>query len=191
MIALYIGLGLISLLILALIFLRAGIMLVYAQGGLKAWIQIWFVKIMLYPEKKDRAYISTEKTDKAAPDKEKGGSYEQATKGLPIIKDILGKLRHKLIIDELVIRFLAAGEDPAATAVGFGAASAGAGILLALINNHFDVRKQDIRTNVSFTDKKPSIYIKARASVYLRELRFLFSKDFLSALKQGKDKGIS
>lgn len=184
MIALYIIAGLILLLVLAFLLLRASLTVLYAEGGLKLWIQIFFIKIMLYPEKKDRAYITTKKTDKAAPEPTKGGSYEQLTKGLPILKDILGKLKRKLIIDELIIWFLSAAEDPAAAALGFGAASAGAGMLNALIDYHFDVRKRDIRTNVSFTEKKSSIYVKVKASVPLRVLRVILSEGLLASFKQ-------
>ena len=75
MIVLYIIAGLIFLLVLAFLLLRASLTALYAEGGLKIWIQIFFVKIMLYPEKKDRAYITTKKTDKEAPEAKKGGSY--------------------------------------------------------------------------------------------------------------------
>jgi hypothetical protein len=184
LIVLYIIAGLILLLVLAFLLLRASLTALYAEGGLKIWIQIFFVKIMLYPEKKDRAYITTKKTDKEAPEAKKGGSYEQLTKGLPILKDILGKLKRKLIIDELIIWFLSAAEDPAAAALGFGAASAGAGILNALIDNHFEVKKRDIRTDVSFTEKKSSIYVKVKASVPLRQLRVILSEELLASVKQ-------
>jgi hypothetical protein len=66
----------------------------------------------------------------------------------------LGKLKGRLIIDKLTLRYLSAAQDPAMAALAFGSASAGAGILLPIIEQNFAVRNKDIQTNVSFTEKK-------------------------------------
>ena len=86
---------------------------------------------------------------------------------------MLGKLKRRLSIDELTLRFQSAAPDPADAALLFGASSAGAAGLVQVLEALFRVRKTDVRTAVSFTETKPKVYALVRLSVPLGALLWL------------------
>jgi hypothetical protein len=146
---------------------RIGLIIEYSQAGFKLWVKISFVKVLLFPPSKDKK----KKKVKEEKDNKSGGDIGEIRKALPIIREVLGKLKRRLIVDNLTLRYLSACPDPAQAALSFGAASAGAGILLPLIESSFTVRKKDIQTNVSFTEKKSSLYVRAQATISVVHLR--------------------
>jgi len=150
---------------------RVGLVAEYSGGGLRVWLKIGFVKIPLYPPKKDRAEKGgAGRAGDGPAGAGEGGDAGKLKKNLPIIREVLGKLKGKLSIDRLIVRYLSACEDPAEAALAFGAASAGAGLLLPIIENNFRVRRKDIRTGVSFTEKKSSLYLFAQATLAVYHL---------------------
>ncbi len=169
MTALFIAAGAAALIILVLT-ARVGVEAEYSSAGLRVRAVLGPFRPPLYPaagEKKSRA------ARRAGPGREKreGGSLERVKKNLPIIGEVLGKLKKRLTIDSLEISCLIACGDPADTALAFGAASAGAGLLLPVLENSFRIRKRDVRTGVSFTESKSRLYVRARASVSVYHLQ--------------------
>jgi len=84
---------------------------------------------------------------------------------LPLISRVLGSLRRKLRVDELTLWYRSAGADPAAAAMLFGIANAAAGALIEPIEELFRIKERDIRTDISFTDIEPTVYVQVRLSV--------------------------
>jgi hypothetical protein len=157
-------------LILLILTLRVGFDAEYSSGGLWVWARIGPFRPLLYPgagKKKGRAPRRAEPSGEEG----KGGGLERVKKNLPIIGEVLGKLKKRLTIDRLEISCLIACGDPADTALAFGAASAGAGLLLPIFENNFRVRKRDIRTGVSFTEGRSRLYVRAQASVSVYHLQ--------------------
>jgi hypothetical protein len=64
---------------------------------------------------------------------------------------------------------MAAGTDPAQTALYFGGASAGYGILLPLLENNFNIKKRDLRAAVNFEASEPYIFVRAQISLAIWE----------------------
>lgn len=96
---------------------------------------------------------------------EAGGETENYFELLPIITDALGKLRRRLVVDELTLWYQAACADPADAALAFGGVSAAVPLLLSPLERLFHIRRRDIRTAVSFTEKKPTVYLRLRLSL--------------------------
>jgi hypothetical protein len=92
---------------------------------------------------------------------------------LPTLEKTLGKLKRKLTINKLVIYYRAAGTDPSKTAMHFGMASAGLGMLVPLLENHFKIRDRDFRSNVSFTETESTVYLYARCSLAVWEIIYV------------------
>ena len=84
-----------------------------------------------------------------------------------MITTLLGKLRRRLCVDELTLWYLSAADDPAKAAMAFGGANAAAGLLLKPLEQVFRIRKRDVRTAVSFTERKPAVTAGLRLSLSL------------------------
>jgi hypothetical protein len=73
----------------------------------------------------------------------------------------------------LTVYYLSAGEDAAKTAMSFGFSSLAAGTILPILENNFRIRKKDVRTAVSFTEKESYIYVKAHVSIAMRIIPYI------------------
>ncbi len=92
---------------------------------------------------------------------------------LPIITETLGKLKRRLGVDELTLWYVSAGDDPAAAALLFGAASAAAEALLRPLKERLRIRKLDVRTSVSFSESSPRVLVRLRLSLALGALLWI------------------
>ncbi|NLT14173.1 MAG: DUF2953 domain-containing protein [Clostridiales bacterium] len=148
-------------------FLRVRLLAQYDEDGfiLSAYVGPFRKRILPDDKKKQRK----EKKEKARESVIKAGRLESLKAQLPSLKQALSRLKRKLLIKELSIHYMAAGADPAATAMYFGAASAGYGMILPLIENNFNIKNRDLRTSVSFEAAEPYIYVKAILSLAVWE----------------------
>ncbi len=147
-------------------FLRVGVSAEYSAGGIVAKAHVGPIGILLYPREKKE---EKEKKPKKKEEKPKPGLFEELKQQLPAIKKALSRLKRKLLIKELTIYYLAAGEDPAQAAMMFGGVSAGYGVITAILENSFRIKKRDLRANVDFDAEEPYIYIKAKLSLAVWE----------------------
>ena len=162
-------LGSIAALFLIISLIRIGVSVEYSDEGLTAKAHAGPISITLYPmeekaDKKEKKKKPKEKDKAGQP-----GVFSQLKSMLPAIKKALSRLRRKLLIKELTIYFLAAGEDPAQAAMMFGGVSAGYGAVTALLENNFRIKKRDLRANVDFDADEPYIYVKAKLSLAVWE----------------------
>lgn len=123
------------------------------------------------PKKKKKKNAEAEEAKK----EDRGGSEPGFRRELKIIGDLLGKLKRRLRIDELTLRYLSAGDDPAATALLYGAASAAAAALVRAVEGLFRVKEADVRVSVSFTEPKPRVRARLKLSVSLGVLLWLMA----------------
>jgi len=135
----------------------------YDSEGFRAYIKILFIKIKVPPEKK-----------KEEKKKEKGEK-----KGAPMseLKDIiglgfkmLGKALKLIRIDNLSADVVIASDDAFKTAMLFGGAAAGCGILVPPIEENFNIRRKDINVNADFEAKEILVSIDAKVSVAIWQL---------------------
>lgn len=166
-----IALGIVVAVLLLICFTRVGIIAVYSEDGLTADATIGFFRLRLMPQQK--------KKDRKKPPKKKAESTAKAGKlvglkdSLPSINQALSRLKRKLLIVELTIHYMAAGEDPAAAALYFGGVSAGYGLILPLLENNFRIKKRDLRTAVNFDVSEPYIYVRAKISLAVWEAVYI------------------
>jgi hypothetical protein len=175
MTAVYILAG-VAALIALLMFMRVRLIAEYDEQGLRAFVRFGPVRVEIKKrDKKDRDKKGKGKKKKAKAEKAGGkkqaeerkpGSFEGLKSMLPDLTDVLRRLFRKLTIDDLVIHYMAAGRDnPAAAALQFGAASAGIGILLPILETNFKIKRRDLRTNVDFDAAEATVYAKAKLSL--------------------------
>jgi hypothetical protein len=146
--------------------LRLRISLEYDEGGAHVTLFLGRVPILKLPgekktsaEKKGRK--KKRKRKKEAPEgKSKGGSVPGFHALLKIIADVLGKLKRRLIVEELTLWYRSANDDPAAAALGYGRASAAAAALLEPLTALFRIQNTDFRTAVDFMETKPRVYAR-------------------------------
>jgi hypothetical protein len=142
---------------------------IYGEAGfiLVAYLGPFPKRIL--PSGKAKKDKPNKKKEEAREGMEKAGRLAGLKDQLPSIKQALLRLKRKLIIKELTIHYMAAGTDPAATALYFGAASVGYGMILPLLENNFNIKKRDLRATVSFEAAEPYIFVKAILSLAVWE----------------------
>lgn len=173
------------LLILLLFLLRLRLTGEYGEGGACLTVALGSIPVFRLPRPeaakqapKEKRTKDKKKKKKKEEDKEKpkGGSEPGFRKELEIIGRSLGKLKRRLVIDELTLWYLSAGDDPAATALAYGAANAAAAALARAVESLFRVKERDIRAAVSFTETKPRVYARLQLSVSLGILIWILGK---------------
>ena len=125
-------------------------------------LRLGFFNIRLYPGKLKR---QKPKVPKKKPEKKKQSSEDVPKEKVPLNKielfrlirtlRILSRLRRKLHVDYLRIRYIFATDDPFKTAMGFGYSSAALGAIVPLFDDAFDIDKRDIGTSFDFQSDKP------------------------------------
>ena len=167
----------IIIIILALILLlRVGVIAEYSEEGFTVMLKAGPLSFLIFPgkekEKKKKDKKEKKKKDKKEKEKpeKKGGSFRLIMEILPQVFDMLSAFRQKLQIDDLRIHFVSASDSPYTAALNYGYASAALGTLLALIENFFKLKKRDITTDVSFTDKSPTVFLKAQLTIRIGQI---------------------
>lgn len=180
--------------LILILFLRFGIIAEFgesdenAHAELTIKIVIGLFKRQVFPQtKKPKGHKSKQRQKKKAKKTTvQAGRLAELKSKLPAIEQLLSRLRRKLLISELTIWYKAAGENPAVTALWFGGAQIGYGFLTSLLENHFRIKKRDFRSMVSFEEKEPYIYLRARISLAVWEAIYIATPLFKSLLKGEK-----
>ena len=150
--------------------LRLRVSVEYGEGGVHVILFLGRVPILKLPgekksspDKKDnkkKKKKRKKREKKETEGKKRGGSVPGFRSLLRIITDVLGKLKRRLIVDELTLWYQSGSDDPAAAALGYGRANAAAAALLEPLTALFHIRKTDIRTAVDFMETKPRVYAR-------------------------------
>ena len=179
--------AILALLIALLALTRLRLTGVYGEEGASLTVGLGRLPLLRIPRqegKPEGPEKSGQKKKKKKKEEKKentaGGPEPGFRRDLQIIGRLLGKLKRRLMIDELTLWYLSAGDDPAATALVFGAANAAAAALAKAVESLFRVKKRDIRAAVSFTEEKPKVYAKLCLSVSLGVLLWLLGKAYLT-----------
>ncbi len=150
-------------------FLRVKLVIMYDESGFALIAYLGPFPKRILPSGKKKKGRPKKKKAEAREGIERAGRLESLKNQLPSFKQALSRLKRKLVIKELTIHYMAAGTDPAATALYFGAASAGYGMILPLLENNFNIRKRDLRATVNFEAAEPYIFVKAILSLAVWE----------------------
>jgi hypothetical protein len=171
------GLAIALALLLAAALTRLGVSARYDAEGLTIDARGGFIRFRPSPRAR-RAVRPGRRARDGAKKKRRRARREREGPGGPVeltetaraALTALSRLRRKLLIKRLIVRYSAPGAaDPAAAAVMYGRMSAGAGALLPLIDGAFRVRERDIAAGVDFTSDKPRIFVSAAISIAVWE----------------------
>ena len=157
----------ISILIL-LALLRFGIVVEYSDAGFALWVKAGFIKLRLKEKDKKEKKKKAKKKEKK-PVKRGPGNLSEFLDMLKAVKNALGRLRRKLLIKQLTLYYTSASDDPAKTAIQFGAANAVFGAIMPVMERYFKIKRRDLRTAADFDAKENGIYAKIIISIALWE----------------------
>jgi len=143
----------------------------YDESGVTVWLRIGAVKKILYPrplksESKEKAQKKKKEKEPKEEQPKKGGTLRLITELIPVGIEALGRFKRGIIVKMLKLYFCFGGDDPVKTAISFGGASAGAGMIVPLLRQNFRIREIDIRNSVDFTSPDTRVY--AHADIRIR-----------------------
>jgi hypothetical protein len=116
-------------------------------------------------------------------EKKPGGSLELVRQLLPVMIQALGALKKRIRIDRLIVHYVAGGTDAAQVAISYGKLSAGAAAVVALLNNNFKVKRQEVTMDVNFLAESPTIYLDAGLSLTVGQILYLAVRYGIASLK--------
>lgn len=134
----------------------------YSGEKLVFGLRIGFLNVRIFPRR--LPYIKF-KTPKKTVLKKKSRTGDVQKEKVPLNKKelfrvakiglkALGRLRRRLHVDYLRIRYTFATDDPFNTAMGFGYSSSALSAIMPLFDNAFDIDKRDIGTSFDFLSDK-------------------------------------
>ncbi len=199
--------GCILLFFLLLGLLKVGVAVAYADKTPQVRVVAGPVKITLLPAKPKKEKKS-KKEKKKKPEKPKkpkkpkkpgkteasGESGEEKPKTpvtellkrfVPPALNALNRFRRKLSIDRLTLHYTVASGDAAKTGESYGKISAIVGAVLPLLHQTFQIKKQDVRVDVSFVTTEPVIYADLQLTIAIWQIVYV-GLAMLPALKKPK-----
>ncbi|MDR2572573.1 MAG: DUF2953 domain-containing protein [Oscillospiraceae bacterium] len=153
------------LLLIAL--LRIGVIAEYGESGLMLWFKIGFLKFKFSVD--DDNNLVKLKQIKKEGIKMRPGSLKDFLDILGHFKNTLGRLRRKLFIKQLILHYTSACENPADTAIRYGAANAVFSSIIPLLENNFKIRHRDFKVFANFDSMKQGIFAKIIISIAVWE----------------------
>lgn len=161
-------------LLLFLLLLPLGAAVEYSEEGFAAWIKAGPVRIKVFPTEPDKKMKKKPPKDQKAAEGEqppkKGGKLALVKAALPLLKPALAGAKRRVVIRELELLVTWAAADPADAAIGYGYANSALGMLWALIDTNFKVKKSRLGCQVDFNAQSPTVYLKAALSTNLWQL---------------------
>lgn len=121
-------------------------------------------------EKKPKA----PKAKKDKPKKPRGSiTFQTITDYARLGVRALGRFRRRLCIRKLKIWYLAAASDPCDAAVAYGRANAAIAELLSLLHAAFEVKEQDVRLRVDFSEEKSQFSVGGELTIRFGQILFV------------------
>lgn len=158
-----------------LLLLPLGVVAEYREEGFAVWLKVGPVKRKVFPVQPDKAKKKKkppkeEPVSEAAEPEKKGGKLELVKAALPLVKPALAGVKRRLTIRNLELFVTWAAASPADAAIGYGYANGALGMLWALIDQNFKVKKSRLGCQVDFNVQSPTVYLKAHLTANLWQL---------------------
>jgi len=163
--------GIIVLLLVLFLLIRIRLFAQYDAEGF-----LWNVKILFF--KLDFSKKGNEKRPKK-PNKEKSeetskkksfGDLKALTDLIAPVFKTLGKLVRMLSVDKLIADVRIAGTDAFATAMAYGGACAGIGMIFPFLDNNINIKKKSISVSADFENTKSTVYMLANVSIRIWQI---------------------
>ena len=167
--------------LIGLLLLRFGISVEYGELGFIADAQIGPIKKRLYPisdkkrQRPARKLIrkATRQKKRAKKEPEKTGLLESFNIIFPAIISALDRLRRKLLIKKLTIRYSSADADPSKAALTYGTVNAFFAIIRPWVIKRFRVKSCDLSASVDFESVRPRIHFIVKISLAVWEAVYI------------------
>jgi hypothetical protein len=169
------ALAIIAAALILIALLRFGVIAEYGDEGFQLWAKAGFLKFKLLDDDKEKK----PKKKKEKPKKERNlkemlpGSLSGFMDTIKTVLKALSRLKRRLLIKQLTLYYTSAGENPAMTALQFGAANAVIGAIVPEIKKNFRVKRLDLRTWFDFTSTEQKIYAKITISIAVWEVFYV------------------
>ncbi len=182
-----------ALIVILVLFLLAmiwlGVEVRFSDSQLTVYARVFFIRFRVYPvrrrkkkPKKDKKGKKTEASEKKR--KKKSPGHRPGVRELvDLVLDAAGKLKRKITVTKLNLRYTAGSKDPGDTALQYGRVCAAVGILLPRICEAFKVRSHDVKVNADFEIEKPVIELDAALGMFLWQILYVGVSAFIGFLK--------
>ena len=185
LIILWIFLGLIALLLLALL-IPVGVRIRYGSEELKLWYAIGPIRILhkandgkKKPKKKDKDFDFRKFFGR--PIRETDSPFERFRSDLKLILSIFGYLRPRIRIKYFALNVKLAGDSPDRLAMSYGGAWAAIGGILPILEEAFTLQKRDLNVACDFDGEATSVEAKLDLVIGLGRLLFCLIRCALAA----------
>lgn len=156
--------------------IRVGCKVVYDHEGIQAWVRAASFYIRVFPlkkteeekpkkEKKPKKPKEKKEKPPAAVSEKLGGALGYVQSLLPVLLDAVKYFTHKLQVDELHMKLVAGGPDPADAAMLYGRASAALGALWYPLTHAFDVKDGYAKVDLDFEAQQMTLCATASLSL--------------------------
>lgn len=182
-IVLWVILGL-FLLIGLILLLPVGVRVIYRDGKLKLWFLIGPVRILFKPkENKEPAKIDYREILKEPIEANRSfdGVLGDFWAEMKTILDVFGILHPKLRIKRIELNLCLAGVEPDQLGLLYGAAQAGIGAVLTVLEQFFTIKKRKINICCDFLGDRTAFDGRLDAVIGLGRLLYCLLKYILSA----------
>lgn len=195
---------LIILLVLWLISLiRIGGRVSYGESGVFVFLLLGPVKLQLFPAakepegnwkprekkaKKKKAPVAEK--HKKEPKEGQPGTLSRLMKLLPVVGQACGALKRKIRIDDLDLKLIWGGSDPAAIALGYGQANAVLGMIWPIFDHNFKVKHHSFQIGLDYDRPAPAVEVRAAVTLTVGQIFALGihygAKVLITWVKSGK-----
>ena len=117
-------------------------------------------------------------------EEEKGGSFLDFMPLVKLALDFLGDFRRKLRVDNLELKLIMAGGDPANLAINYGRAWAAVGNLMPHLDRLFVIKKRDIEVECDFTGTETLVIARLDLTITLGRILSLVVVYAIRAIKE-------
>lgn len=155
--------------------IRIGGRVSYGAAGLSAAVLAGPFKIQVFPMKPGKKKLKKEKKSKQPPAQAekhkkqpaegKPGTLSRLMKLLPVVGQACGSLKRKIRIDDLELKLIWGGSDPAAIALGYGQANAALGMLWPIFDHNFKVKRHSFQIDMDYGRSQPAVELQAAVTM--------------------------
>ena len=121
-------------------------------------------------EEKPAQTVPSRKEEKTPAEESKGGSWKDFVPLIRLALRFLEDFRGKLRVQDLEIKLILAGDDPADLAMNYGRCWAALGNLMPKLERFLKIRKRNLEVECDFTSDKTLIIARADLTITLGRL---------------------
>ncbi|MDR0905675.1 MAG: hypothetical protein LBN00_05835 [Oscillospiraceae bacterium] len=164
-----IALAIIVTVVAALLLLRVGASAEFSDAGLRVSVRVGFVKIAVLPKKERGKTLESAQKSRKKREKSPGSAYDFHALISGAVK-LLNKLRRKILIKRLSVRYVQGGGDAFTMAMTHGGVAAVFGVSQGVLETCFRVKSYLLQTSVDYLAAEPRIYAEAALSLAVWEV---------------------